>query len=238
VMASYRFDPQGNLISSRGSLANANLYRFSTEEVHPNTGMYHFPYRFYDPSLQRWTSRDPVGELGGLNLYTYVANDPIDYLDPLGLAWYNPFSWNWSQIGSAVEVKVGGQLGLGVKAGIGKLEGELGAEYGMGKVLNFGGGKYGKTGIYNEGKAGFFIKCQKYEAGLGKEWEMQNFGNRDPDDENIHREEKTNTVVGLKSGGAGADSKNWTTLKLGGTLVVVHGEASVNFGTIWKGITQ
>jgi len=38
---------------------------------------------------------------------------------------------------------------------------------------------------------------------------------------------------------AGADSKDgWATLKVGATLVVVHGEVSVNFGTIWKGITK
>ena len=39
----------------------------------------------YDPELGRWLSRDPIGEDGGLNLYGYVANDPIGLIDPDGL---------------------------------------------------------------------------------------------------------------------------------------------------------
>src|SRR5204863_101464 len=41
-----------------------------------------------DPSLQRWTTRDPIGEAGGINLYGFVGNNPVSYVDPLGLSWY------------------------------------------------------------------------------------------------------------------------------------------------------
>lgn len=40
----------------------------------------------YDPTIGRWLSRDPIGEDGGLNLYTYVGNNPIYWTDPLGLS--------------------------------------------------------------------------------------------------------------------------------------------------------
>ena len=87
LAASYRYDPFGNTISSSGTLAAFNLYRFSSKEVHANSGMYHFLYRFYDPRLQRWLNRDPLGEAGGINLYGFVGNDPVGYIDPYGEWW-------------------------------------------------------------------------------------------------------------------------------------------------------
>jgi RHS repeat-associated protein len=85
VVASYRYDPFGNLISSGGSLAGANLYRFSSKPVHLGSGLYYYGYRFYDPNLQRWLNRDPIEEDGGINLYGYVDNDPLGRADPFGL---------------------------------------------------------------------------------------------------------------------------------------------------------
>ena len=37
------------------------------------------------PSRATWLSRDPIGEEGGLNLYVYLDNGPVSYVDPLGL---------------------------------------------------------------------------------------------------------------------------------------------------------
>jgi RHS repeat-associated protein len=85
VVASYRYDPFGNIISKSGTLANANVYRFSSKEVHVNSGMYYYGLRFYDPNLQRWVNRDPVSEFGGLNLYGFVFNNSLGGIDPLGL---------------------------------------------------------------------------------------------------------------------------------------------------------
>lgn len=39
---------------------------------------------YYDPGVQRWINRDPVGERGGLNLYGFVSNAPVTKIDPLG----------------------------------------------------------------------------------------------------------------------------------------------------------
>jgi hypothetical protein len=41
--------------------------------------------RWYSPSMGRWFSRDPVQEAGGANLYAFVANDSVNYVDPFGL---------------------------------------------------------------------------------------------------------------------------------------------------------
>ncbi len=50
------------------------------------TGLYLTQYRAYDPSTGKWISRDPIAEEGGVNLYTYVSNNPLRYTDRLGLS--------------------------------------------------------------------------------------------------------------------------------------------------------
>jgi len=89
-VATYRYDPFGNTISSSGSLASANVYRFSSKEIHVASGMYYYGYRFYDPNLQRWLNRDPIQELGGINLYEFVLNSPTGFLDIYGLQFVPP----------------------------------------------------------------------------------------------------------------------------------------------------
>jgi RHS repeat-associated protein len=53
---------------------------------HQASGLNQTLYRAYDPELGRWLSRDPLAERGGLNLYAYVGNDPVNAIDLLGLA--------------------------------------------------------------------------------------------------------------------------------------------------------
>src|ERR1043166_7631358 len=86
MVASYRYDPFGNTISSSGTLASANVYRFSSKEIHANSGMYYYGYRFYDPNLQRWINRDPIEEFGGFNLFQLARNNPVVWFDANGRA--------------------------------------------------------------------------------------------------------------------------------------------------------
>ena len=90
VVASYRYDPYGNTLSQSGTLAAANVYRFSSKEIHANSGMYYYLYRFYVPGLHRWLSRDPIQEHGGINLYCFVSSDPASRIDPHGLGLLDP----------------------------------------------------------------------------------------------------------------------------------------------------
>ena len=98
VVARYLYDPYGNTLSASGPLADANLYRFSSKESHANSGLVYYLYRFYDPNLQRWPNRDPLGELGGVDLYTYVENNPVAKIDPTGkLSVWPCTSGEWSK---------------------------------------------------------------------------------------------------------------------------------------------
>jgi hypothetical protein len=50
------------------------------------TGLVRFGARDYDPQIGRWTTKDPIRFDGGdTNLYGYVLNDPINFIDPSGL---------------------------------------------------------------------------------------------------------------------------------------------------------
>jgi RHS repeat-associated protein len=82
---SYLYDPYGNVTYTYDVLSPPNTYRFASKELHANSGLYYYGFRFYDPNLQRWLNRDPIEEEGGINLYQFCGNDPIDYFDPLGL---------------------------------------------------------------------------------------------------------------------------------------------------------
>jgi len=83
--ATYKYDPFGRLVTSSGTLAAANTYRFSSKEWIATAGLYYYGYRFYDPLTQRWMNRDPLGESGGRNIYGFVGNRPTGNLDAFGL---------------------------------------------------------------------------------------------------------------------------------------------------------
>jgi len=75
----------GEPIRATGSVAFLNPFRFSTKYCDDETGHYYYGYRYYSPTQGRWLSRDPLNESGGLHLYAFCGNDPLDRMDPLGL---------------------------------------------------------------------------------------------------------------------------------------------------------
>jgi len=48
-----------------------------------DTGLVRFGARDYDSETGRWTTQDPIRFEGGLNLYGYVGEDPINWIDPV-----------------------------------------------------------------------------------------------------------------------------------------------------------
>lgn len=85
IAARYVYDPYGNLLGLHGRMAEVNLYRFSSKEFHASSALYYYGFRFYEPSLQRWHTRDPIGHRGGGNLHRFVGCDPVNRRDALGL---------------------------------------------------------------------------------------------------------------------------------------------------------
>lgn len=105
--ARYLYDPYGNIVGKWGAYADVNLYRYSSKEYNP-IGIYDFGGRFYDPNIQRFLNRDPLGEVGGVNLYGYVANNPVNLIDPYGLSWFSDFGdWELNTANKAKELFTG-----------------------------------------------------------------------------------------------------------------------------------
>ena len=93
----YRYDGFGNALEVSGSSAIENEHRFSTKELHAPSGLYYYGFRFYSPTLGRWINRDPIREVGGVNLYQMTGNNPINFVDLRGLA-ERPKSWGPDKI--------------------------------------------------------------------------------------------------------------------------------------------
>ena len=81
---SYTHEPFGNTTISGSS---GNPYQFTGRE-NDGTALYYYRARYYSPTFQRFISLDPIGFGGGAaNLYSYAAQDPALFVDPLG--WLN-----------------------------------------------------------------------------------------------------------------------------------------------------
>jgi insecticidal toxin complex protein TccC len=67
-------------IEHHGAKASYKSRGYSGKE-RDATGLYYYGYRYYAPWQQRWINPDPAGEVDGLNLYCFVGNSPLRYID-------------------------------------------------------------------------------------------------------------------------------------------------------------
>jgi RHS repeat-associated protein len=82
IQNSYLYSPWGETTSTGPDESNRIQY---TARENDGTGLYYYRARYYDPRSKRFLSEDPIGLEGGVNLYTYVGNDPVSLNDPYGL---------------------------------------------------------------------------------------------------------------------------------------------------------
>ena len=95
---SYQYDAFGNLLTQSTTSNNRN---FLTKEQDVS-GLVYFGARYYNPIIGRFITQDPSGMADGPNMYVYVGNDPVNYVD----------LWGWRNNVKCVNLICGGLNGL------------------------------------------------------------------------------------------------------------------------------
>ena len=117
LVASYKYDPFGVLTLQMGTLTQP--YMFSTKRYFSSLGLSYYGYRFYNPAIGRWMTRDPMGEVADVSLYRFVGNTPLDLIDPYGLFGTGVIGEVMLGVGAAIALIPGGEVAGGIIAGVG-----------------------------------------------------------------------------------------------------------------------
>ena len=133
ITTSYIYDPFGNVTVS--GEPSDNPFRYTGRE-NDGAGLYYYRARYYNSEAQRFISEDPIGFSGGLNLYRYTGNNPVNWIDPWGL-WRWPDSSGVAIHGETINPFTSGGGGIW---GLNYQNNELYTYSGSGIGLDIGGG--------------------------------------------------------------------------------------------------
>ncbi len=88
IVKKLRYSPYGNILYDSNSSLNIHK-TFANGLYDEDTKLIRFGKRDYDPQTGTWTALDPIEFKGGdSNLYRYVFNDPVNFIDPRGEFWW------------------------------------------------------------------------------------------------------------------------------------------------------
>ena len=192
VVSSYIYDAWGNhqVLDASGIentsadfIGNINPYRYRGYLYDTDSGLYYCNARYYSPDLCRWISPDSIeyldsNTIGGLNLYCYCMNNPINYVDPSG---HFPFFILTAIIGAVIGVGIiaavdyipdkefnlhwgwyvgAGVLGAAIGAGIGMVVSYYATGSAFSSASKVFNGLFGKTTFYRTMSADDYATLQ------------------------------------------------------------------------------
>jgi RHS repeat-associated protein len=134
-------DPDGD-----GEKVSFN-FRFPGQYYDEETGLHYNYFRYYDPKTGRYLKPDPIGLLGGINLFVYSLNNPVNLIDPLGL------QQRWDLISAYKYFHAGGNVGDVPWREVGKLT----RQYGQ-SALSYASDFYGE--ILEELNPSYSQRCE------------------------------------------------------------------------------
>jgi RHS repeat-associated protein len=143
IHTTYSYDPFGNTVVDGASV---NPFQYTGRE-NDGTAFYYYRARYYSPALQRFISEDPIGlDAGDLNLYSYVGQNPVTFIDPNGLR--SPTTTVTAAVGTAASffraLNVAGTYG---KLPMAAVIGEIGASGSLATIGTIGGGVVASFGF-------------------------------------------------------------------------------------------
>ncbi len=130
IVNSYAYTPFGILTNHEENVSNPFRYVGKFGVIDDENGLLYMRARYYDSEIGRFIVKDPIGFDGGVNLYGYVHNNPVNLIDPFGLLTF--------QLGGSANAGAGagGTIGSGIVVG---LSWENGLQLGTYTVIGGGG---------------------------------------------------------------------------------------------------
>ena len=122
----YDYDVFGNPVT--GDFTTGVDYGYLGKSYDSRTGLYNYGYRDYNPQTVRFTTVDPIRD--GTNWFAYVNNDPVNYVDLLGLLASEPKRGFWSKALDGVQA---GLDVVGFVPGVGEIADGINALISLGR---------------------------------------------------------------------------------------------------------